>query len=78
MIGLEINFTQCIPLKSYNETQFVAFARFVVTPDMRIRQIILNTIICQLSGLINYVSDSDNYNPGFNKIVLVVLSDILC
>ena len=31
-LGLGINFIQWIPLRSYNDTQFVAVALFVVTP----------------------------------------------
>ena len=33
-LGLEINFIQWIPLRSYNDTQFVAVALFVVTPTL--------------------------------------------
>ena len=32
-LGLGINFMQLIPLRSYNDTQFVAVALFVVTPE---------------------------------------------
>ena len=32
-LGLVINFIQWIPLRSYNDTQFVAVALFVVTPE---------------------------------------------
>ena len=31
-LGLGINFIQLIPLRSYNDTQFVADALFVMTP----------------------------------------------
>ena len=31
-LGLGINFIQWIPLRSYNDTQFVVVAQFVVTP----------------------------------------------
>ena len=31
-LGLGINFIQWIPLRSYDDTQFVAVALFVVTP----------------------------------------------
>ena len=31
-LGLGINFIQWMPLRSYNDTQFVAVALFVVTP----------------------------------------------
>ena len=31
-LGLGINFIQCIPLRSYNDTHFVTVALFVVTP----------------------------------------------
>ena len=31
-LGLGFNFIQWIPLRSYNDTQFVAVALFVVTP----------------------------------------------
>ena len=34
-LGLGINFIQWIPLRSYNDTQFVAVALFVVTPELR-------------------------------------------
>ena len=32
-LGLGINFIQWIPLRSYNDTQFVAVAPFVVTTE---------------------------------------------
>ena len=32
-LGLGINFIQWIPLRSYNDTQFVAVTLFVVTPE---------------------------------------------
>ena len=32
-LGLGINFVQWIPLRLYNDTQFVAVALFVATPE---------------------------------------------
>ena len=33
-LGLGINFIQSMPLRSYNDTQFVVVAPFVVTLDL--------------------------------------------
>ena len=35
-LGLGINFIQWVALRSYNDTQFVAVALFVVTPALKI------------------------------------------